>query len=68
MRGGNVMLPRSLLSSQLSMDELRAELRLQGVFNLGEAQLVLIEPNGGVSVARTTREADAATAPPTIGS
>lgn len=49
-RDGEPTLPTSLLSSQLSTDELRSLLRQKGVFGLDDVQLVLLEPSGGISV------------------
>ncbi len=55
---GRVDLPTGPLSSQITCDELRSRLREQGVFDLGEVTLVVVEPTGKVSVRRTAeREA-----------
>ena len=44
---GEVALPRSPLSSQLSEDELRSLLRRQGIYRTEDLRRVLLEPSGG---------------------
>ena len=51
-RDGAMTLPRSLLSSQLSPDELESLLRQKGIFDLEGVELVLLEPSGSISVVR----------------
>jgi uncharacterized membrane protein YcaP (DUF421 family) len=47
---GRVDLPTGPLSSQMTGDELRSRLREQGVFDLDDVTLVVVEPTGSVSV------------------
>ncbi len=50
--GGAVNLPSGPLSSQMTREELQSMLREQGVFDLREVNLVVVEPTGGLSVRR----------------
>ena len=51
-RDGSVDLDESLLGAQLTRGELESALRHQGVFDLGQVRLVVLEPTGKVSVSR----------------
>lgn len=51
-RDGTVDLDKSLLGAQLTRAELESALRHQGVFDLGQVRLVVLEPTGKVSVSR----------------
>lgn len=62
-RDGQMMLPSSPLSSQLSQDELESLLRQKGIFDLDGVRLVLLEASGGISIARTAHDVRAAEGP-----
>jgi uncharacterized membrane protein YcaP (DUF421 family) len=51
-RDGSVSLPTGLMTSQLSEGELHSRLRQQGIFDLENVVVVVLEPSGHVSVAR----------------
>lgn len=52
-RGSKITVRRSPLTAQLTEQDVRMMLRLQGTFDLGNAQLVVLEPNGRISVVPT---------------
>lgn len=49
-RDGTVDLPRGIFGSQLTDEELASRLRGQGTFDVGALALVVLEPDGTVSV------------------
>lgn len=51
-RQGQLELRQSPTSAQLTEDELFSMLRQQEIFSLGEVRLIVLEPNGKISVAR----------------
>jgi uncharacterized membrane protein YcaP (DUF421 family) len=51
-RDGEVHLPTSPLGPQMTKDELLTKLRERGIFHLDDLRLVVVEPTGGISVAR----------------
>jgi uncharacterized membrane protein YcaP (DUF421 family) len=51
-QGGRVDLPSGPLTSQMTREELQSMLREQGVFDLDEVSVVVVEPTGGLSVRR----------------
>lgn len=57
---GEQSLRTTPLSSQVSPDELWSLLRKRGIFRIDDVALVLLEPTGDISVARTRADADAA--------
>lgn len=57
-RHGEVRLPTGLLGPQLTPDELRSALRRHGVFDPAGARVVVLEPNGQISVDRGDGSSD----------
>ncbi len=55
---GELNLRRSPLSAQLTEAELRSKLRQQGLRSLDQVQLVILEPDGSISVWRQDQDAD----------
>ena len=49
-RDGALELPSGLLSSQLTDEELGSRLRRQGVFDVSDLALVVLEPDGRISI------------------
>jgi uncharacterized membrane protein YcaP (DUF421 family) len=58
-RDGRIELPEGLATSQLTQSELWSRLRQHGVADVGEVALVLLEPQGSITIARDAATAEA---------
>lgn len=62
-RDGRLSLSSNPLRAQLTEDEVRSLLREKGIFDVEDARLVILEPNGSISVLRGGGGADSPDAP-----